>query len=323
MDVRKRPSPSQTFGSGVQRQKGGDGAIVSGILSRLSELPTSVAVVFASIGAFVFCALMGFFAGWSALSGSAIKDRVPAGHEWTFSQIAELNRALARASENDADQAMEIIAEIEKKAGTLPSLNFARAFVATRTGQDPDQFLKAAVADSTHSSDALAMQAVDDSIGKRAVLEKAILADPMNPLPFVELAAALREDSSGDVVSLLDAAKDRMPPIDVSIGISVTKELVRLASLPDEELPEVDRNVKRPALAFGSAYVAFRRGDQETAGALLAVMKEFLDPETFSYLVADPAFSAFRTCPIIESTLRGAANLGETSAGPKAFAAQP
>lgn len=230
-----------------------------------------------------------------------------------FSKVAQnrLSAAMKQLREGNAREALRAFSALEAEFPDIPSVNYLSAVAAMQAG-DMDQ-AEALVAKSLQAgereSDAFALQAIletqraashskinlgDPTLRSEKLLLRAVLADPANPLPFIELATLMRyKGRHEEALNFLQAAQARLQPVDSHVVVDVTLELVRLEDLTVEQLPAADGKSDNVNVLLPAAYVALRRDNFDEAAAILKKCRGLLSPDLYDYLVNDPAFRKF------------------------------
>jgi len=161
-------------------------------------------------------------------------------------------------------------------------------------------------------SDALAIQALievqkseapdlkklgDHVLRAEMLLRQAMLADPANPVPMIELAGLLRRQrNSAEAIQLLQAARTRVLPFDLPPYLEATIMLTSLQGTPDEELSSADPSPDLPG-TISAAYILMRKGRFNEAAERLKVIQSRTPPSFFRYLLNDPALRPYSQVP--------------------------
>lgn len=234
-------------------------------------------------------------------SASAGPRMLPEEFQETFTQ------GLRERANGEPAKALQTFRDLLQKAPGAPSARYAAALAAMEAGETTaaKQWLEASADNGDRASDSFAILAAISSqqAGRSApeqerLLKNAIAADPMNPSPFIELASLMRyRREPAEAERYLEAARLRLNPVDSHSVIRATLELVRMDQMVTAKLPE-----PQPATGIAdkdliSAYVAMRRGDNQTAAALLTRVQQSMDPDLYAYLINDPAIRKFALEP--------------------------
>jgi hypothetical protein len=125
-------------------------------------------------------------------------------------------------------------------------------------------------------------------------LAQAIAADPSNPYPRFELATLLRYDRRKEEAAVqLKGARSLLNPIDSHSIMDITTAIMRLEVLPEDQVPGKIAPSDNPIKLIPAAYAAMRRGDFADAAAMLRAAREVMSPESFDYLINDPAMRRY------------------------------
>jgi len=228
--------------------------------------------------------------------------------------LPEFHAALRIFRDGDTAEAGKRFDALESRFPGAPAIAYVQLLLAMQDGNYPAAEVKAqACLDASfRPSDVLAIRAVMASTGnppqpekQRRLLQQAILADPMNPTPFIELAGLERflgEDSRA--AASLTAAGLRFHPTDSQ---AVVKILEALVSAPVSGPAEAVLSASGiPDRDFPAALGEFRAGRRENGTAILRALGRTLDPDLFLYILNDPAFRPHLAGSQIEALLRTA-----------------
>ena len=158
---------------------------------------------------------------------------------------------------------------------------------------EASELARISIARGERVADSLALQAaLNDSaplssvVAQEELLRNAADADPMNPYPLLQLALVLSvhgDDARAE--SLLQSAKLRLLPVDSYAVVDSSLAMVKLRHLPAGSLPPGGSPTGIAEKDFPTAYAAMRRGDFQTAAAILEASRKSLPPELFDYLL--------------------------------------
>jgi tetratricopeptide (TPR) repeat protein len=230
-----------------------------------------------------------------------------------FSAVAQgrLNEAMRDLREGNAKEALVAFEAVGKEFPYVPSLNYLSAVAAMQAGEmDVAEALVArSIQARERESDAFALQAImetqravsrskvnfgDPTLRSEQLLWRAVLADPANPLPFIELATLLRYKGRHDeALKSLEAAQVRLQPVDSHVVVDVTLALVRLEGTPTDQLKEGDAQSDNVRTLMPTAYVALRKNHFNEAAEMLKRCRGLMAADLYDYLVNDPAFRKF------------------------------
>jgi tetratricopeptide (TPR) repeat protein len=230
----------------------------------------------------------------------------PVGQDFAQFPLAEVSEAIQLIRVGQVEEAREVLESLPAESGTPRGVAFLRALSYLQEG-DLDQAerkVQIGLSRGERISDSLALQAaiesaraaepnstrlVDPRERAKNLLQAAILADPLNPSPFVELAAHARLERNPELArEYLLAAKNRMNAVDAATAVSVT-----LALLEAEQgsLDEVLAGLPQPSAsqAFLSALAAHRAENTALVEENLRLARNLVGLETFVYLMGDAA----------------------------------
>ena len=308
--------------------------------NHLTHGSPKVLMVLAASGALVFTALIGMLIGASFGNGGARPASTvpPKVADFPAQALPLLDAAIQAARNGNSDSALETIEQIRKEYPGAPFLDYATALAAMNTGDfaTAAATAKRSAGNAERRADALALAAAASSghaapdaqsafdggpIAARQLVEQAILADPLNPAPRLELASQLRaEGKNAEAAIQLQAARSLVHPVENAVAIEVTLALLEAEEAvkrgeplavvsPDggaepSGLGTVDETAPRSVGGlFAQAYVAASAGDAPRAAQLLRDAKEKMPDDTFRYLVADPLFDPLAGDPHLRALL--------------------
>ena len=225
--------------------------------------------------------------------------------------LSRLDASLQSLRDGNAKMSVQELTLLQEQNPKVPSLSYLIALAALQAGNTDlaAKTVDASISKGERVSDSLALKAVlesqkarnpnsgsfgDPKVNAETYLRQAILADPANPAPCIELATLLRYAKRDDeAAALLQAARARLNPVDSFAVVETTLALMKLQNLSDEELPKDIRPDKDISSMFSAAYIAIRKSDFAQAKTLLNMCKERLPADLNSYLINDPAFRRF------------------------------
>lgn len=229
----------------------------------------------------------------------------------TAAQLESLGSALANLREGETAEALAKLEALGRDNPALASLDYALALAHLQSGNFAACQLAAerSIGKGERTSDCLALLSAVENVraaegGMSASRERsfvhlrdAMAADPANPRPYVEMAMRLRAGGkSGEAQSMIKAARARLDPVALDSLLDSTEILMSLESSDDSKLPPSLDPDAGAAPLFGAAYVALRRGDENSAAALLERGRRRLPPELFSFIMRDPCWNRFVGC---------------------------
>jgi len=284
----------------------------NGSESLLSRHRKEALIVFALATSVVFVVglILSFKFGNSAGRSAALRS-TPSGsavlppQEFPESAGPQFDAALTllRKGEN-----LEALAELKKILDShpdAPSIHYAMAIANMQSGypREADRMADASIKRGFRVSDSwalkaaiLSMQSRGPSPEQEALLKRAIAADPMNPNPHLELATLYRYRNQPEQArTLLDAAALRLNPADARMVIDTTLAILLVDQAA--ELPEPFPPSGIPSRDFPLAYAEMKRGNFESAAAILKFCSGSIAPDLFAYLVNDPAIRKFASKP--------------------------
>ena len=220
---------------------------------------------------------------------------------------SKLESAISAIREGDPDSASEALNDLTKRQPPIRSLNYLRALAALQSGNlsAAKKFFEESIALGERVSDSYALLAQISPEEASHKLEHAIVADPLNPAPFIELASLMRKDGHiEDTVRLLRAAQNRQLPVNTHISTEALEHLIQLENTPDAELPKEPPGRTRVVKLWSEAYLALREKNFQRAEETLSSLQQEIDIDTFRYIVNDPAFRLYLSEPSIERFFR-------------------
>lgn len=219
--------------------------------------------------------------------------------------LPALDTSLRLLHEGNNLDALDSLNKMLASHPKVPSLHYATAIAALQAGypREADRLADASIKGGFRVSDSWALKAAiaaahtkGASPEQETLLKKAIASDPMNPAPFIELASLLRyQGRNGPAAGLLESAAFRLNPADAQTVVETTKAILAI---------DVAGNLLPPSQPLGipekdlpNAYSEMKRGNFETAAAILRFCRDQTDPDIFGYLVNDPALRKFTSRP--------------------------
>ena len=253
--------------------------------------------------------MLAYWAGQASVTdrvGGAIKEvpvaALPEGGRAAF------ETALQSFREGRLSEAEEQLDAMETLFPGAPAVSFLRLLVAMQDGRfsKAGKMADLCLAADYRRSDVLAVQAAMAALAnppqpdeQRRLLEQAVLADPMNPAPFIELAGLARflgdEQEAADGLS---AAALRFQP---AVSLSIVRTIAALA----KSAPSGTTATGNPEHDFPAALSEFRAGRRDSALAILRSTRASIDPDTFFYVLNDPAFRPHLSAEQIRALLEG------------------
>lgn len=130
-------------------------------------------------------------------------------------------------------------------------------------------------------------------------LRKAIAADPINPEPYILLAAVKRASrESREALDLLQSSRLRQSAGSDTLVTDAAINLLKLEVMLDADLPPLsDKSEVGILNQISTAYTAMRLGKSEVAVSRLTRLKESLPPKVFAQILADSAFATYSKNP--------------------------
>lgn len=238
-----------------------------------------------------------------------------------FSEMTpELHGALNGIFEDLRDRKGQLaIEKIDQLRTLAPDFSFASILAANaaliekdlQTAEDESE---ASLAGRVAESDAFMVQALVvmsrlkdksyKSMGNpkaqiETLLHKAIAADPLEPDPYILMAAVKRAArESREALDFLQSSRLRQSAASDTMVTEAAINLLELEMMLDADLPALsDENEVGILNQFSTAYTAMRLGNREVAGSNLTRAKESLPPKVFAQILADPAFSTYSKDP--------------------------
>lgn len=220
--------------------------------------------------------------------------------------MEKLNQVLGLLRAGQVEEAQEILGELSISHAWVRGLSFLRALTFLQGGEleQANESIAQGLARGERVSDSLALQAaiesaravdpettrmVDPRQRAKALLEEAIVVDPLNPAPFLELAAHYRIETNPELArQYLQAARDRLNPVGEAAVIGVTLALMD-AEAGDGAMVLAGLPQPGAAHAFLSARQASERGDGAEVERQLRLARSLVGLEAFVYLMGDPA----------------------------------
>ncbi len=235
---------------------------------------------------------------------------------------AELEKGLEELHAGDSEAAFRRFKDLQQTQKTISSLDYLLGLAAMQNGdvEVSEESVKNSIRKGERVSDSWALLAVlagqkgsdpgrptmgDPRLRAEALLRQAILADPVNPSPRVELAVRLRSrGQTDDAEREFRAAEACLTPVDSHITLKITLELIDIDKMPADKLPTEIPDSDDPVKLFPAAYSAMRRGDFAAASALLERCQETASPALFAYLKSDAVFRRYRDESALAKFLR-------------------
>lgn len=219
--------------------------------------------------------------------------------------LPEFDAALGLLRRGENLDALNRLNALLKAHPGVPSLHYAAALAALQAGypREAERLADASIANGFRVSDSWALKAAitASTSGTRmpereTLLKKAIAADPMNPSPYVELAAFHRaRNEPAEASKLLDAAALRFNPTDAQSVVETTKAILAVDS--EELIAETPQPLGIASKDLPAAYAEMKRGNFDSAAAILRYCRSLTDPDLFDYLVNDPSLRKFASRP--------------------------
>lgn len=253
----------------------------------------------------------GFGAGQWWLQRKLAKQQEERTKEFSAVAQGRLNEAMKNLRDGDVKEALAAFQAMGKEFPYVPSLAYLSAVAAMQAGEMglAEGLVAKSLELRERESDAFALQAIietqkvaarskvslgDPTIRSEKLLWTAVLADPANPLPFIELATLMRyKGRHDDAKKALESAQVRLQPVDSHVVVSVTLALVRLEEMPTESLVDGDYSSDDVNILMPAAYVALRKESFDQALATLKRCRALMPADLYDYLVNDPAFRKF------------------------------
>ena len=289
-------------------------------LRHLGERKISVAQAGMVLGVTVFLAALfsattawnlGLQAGVRRLLDEQTKADVSVSEE--FSE--KLNRAFEDLRSGNPGSALKAFQELEAQNPNVSSMSYLIALSAMRSKNFPlaGEQAELSIRKRERVSDALAIQALlevqksedpnlkkigDHVLRAELLLRHAMIADPANPVPMIELAGFLRgQKKTEEAIALLKAARTRVQPFDLPPFLEATIVLASLQTTPNPELPSVAEPGENLPSAISAAYISMRQGHYDAAAATLRAIRGRIAPSFFRYLMNDPAMRPYSGIP--------------------------
>jgi hypothetical protein len=134
----------------------------------------------------------------------------------------------------------------------------------------------------------------DHVLRSELLFRRAMLADPANPVPMIELASLLRgQKKNAEAIQLLQAARTRVQPFDLPAFLEAAIVLTTLQDTPDSDLPKAGDPGKDLPAAISAAYLSMRKGQFGEASKILKAIRTQTAPSYFRYLMSDPAIRPY------------------------------
>ena len=228
---------------------------------------------------------------------------------------AENNKRLNQAFEDlrggRSSEALMAFQEIEAKNPDVASMAYLSALAAMRSRNFAlaEEQAERSIRRKERVSDSMAIQALlqiqksedpnvrrlgDQTLRAELILRSAMLADPANPVPMIELASLLRQQRKSDeAIELLKAARSRVQPFDLPLFLEATIVLATLQGTADADLPVIADPGKDLPSAISAAYVSMRRGQFTEAAEILRGIRNQTAPGHFRYLMNDLAIRPY------------------------------
>ncbi|MFZ4681500.1 MAG: tetratricopeptide repeat protein [Terrimicrobiaceae bacterium] len=257
----------------------------------------------------------GYASGLSAGMNEAKKIASRGETSWPAEVAAELDLAMIELRDDQADAALTRLQKVESANPAVSSLAYLVALAALQSGDIDlaEQKASESIDKQERISDSLALLAVLASqkagdatrpqmgvprLRAEQLLRQACLADAANPYPRFELGTLLRyQGRREEAIAEIKGAQARLNPIDSHMIMGITLELMKLETLPVEQLPPAEASSDDVRKVFPAAYAAMRRGDFPQAAALLQKCRESLPADVFGYLIFDPVILKYRDQP--------------------------
>lgn len=268
--------------------------------------------MFAAVGFLVFGALvfgaykLGESVGLHAVPTVERRDAV-ARVEFTEENLQQLDAALQLLRDHDGVGAFQALHNLAAENPKVPSIRYAAAMAAMVADyrNDARRLLEASISDGDRVSDSLALTAAIEgeahsTANREMLLRSAIVADPMNPYPFLELANVLRSLGRADeALPVLKSAKLRLLPADSHAVVDTTLALLKLEQEESSDVPEQIAATGIAERDFPAAYALLKQENFDAAAALLSETEKQISPDLFNFLINDPAMRKFARQPAI------------------------
>lgn len=164
---------------------------------------------------------------------------------------------------------------------------------------ESDAFMLQALAILSQIKDKSFKSIGNPKVRVESLLRQAISANPLNPEPYILLAAVKRSAlESREALGLLHSSRLRQSAATDTIVTDAAISLLELDMMLDADLPTLSEKIEVGALnQITTAYTAMRLGKTEVAVSNLTRAKESLPSKVFSQILADPAFRDYSKNP--------------------------
>ncbi|MEI8310852.1 MAG: tetratricopeptide repeat protein [Verrucomicrobiota bacterium] len=225
--------------------------------------------------------------------------------------FARLNQAFDDMRGGNPGNALKAFQELEAKNPGVSSMAYLAALAAMRSknfGLAEEQAARS-IRKRERVSDAITIQALlqiqksedpnlkklgDQTLRSELLLRQAMLADPANPVPMIELASLLRRQRKyAEAINLLQAARSRVQPVDLPPFLEATVALATLEAIPDSDLPAAGNPDRDLPSAFSASYISMRKGHFGEAAKILKSVQTRTSPAFFRYLMNDMAIRPY------------------------------
>jgi hypothetical protein len=225
--------------------------------------------------------------------------------------LARLNRAFEDLRAGNPGNALKTFRELEAENPGVSSMAYLVALAAMRSKNFAlaEEQAARSIRKQERISDSMAIQALiemqksedpntkklgDHVLRSELLLRRAMLADPANPVPMIELASLLRgQKKNAEAIQLLQAARTRVQPFDLPPFLEATIVLATLQSTPDSQLPSAGDPGKDLPAAIAAAYLSMRKAQFGEAAKSLKAIRNQTTPSSFRYLMNDQAMRPY------------------------------
>lgn len=231
----------------------------------------------------------------------------------TFSagDFERLNKAFEDLRAGKPGEAMKAFQDLELRNPAVSSLSYLVALAAMRSRNFAlaEEQAELSIRKRERVSDSITIQALlqiqrsedpnirklgDQALRSELLFRRAMLADPANPVPMIELAGLLRRQKKSDeAIQLLQAARTRVQPFDLPPYLEATIILATLQATPDSDLPAAGDPDKDLPTAISCAYISMRKGRFGDAAKILEGIRSKTAPSYFRHLMNDPALRPY------------------------------
>jgi len=285
-------------------------------ISRMAQRKISAGHALVALGAAVCVAViltalatwdLGVQAGEKRLLAEQTKVDVAVSDE----AFARLNQAFDDLRAGNPGNALKGFQEVEAENPGVSSIAYLSALAAMR-GKNfglAEEEASRSIRKRERVSDSVTIQALlqvqksedpnlrkfgDQTLRSELLLRQAMLADPANPVPMIELASLLRRQRKyAEAIKLLQAARSRVQPVDLPPFLEATVALATLEAIPDSDLPAAGDPDRDLPTAFSAAYISMRKGHFGEAAKILKSARNRTSPAFFRYLMNDMAIRPY------------------------------